>query len=255
MSNVSQFSTTAASNNSAVPDGFPESMAPSGVNDAARELMAALAKWYAGTKGGLSTAGSSNAYTLTTGSSHAALGDIGLVVAKSNHGNTGAATLNVDTLGAKAIEMNGSALVGGEIVSGETYLFVYNSGTDAFEVFGAANVSSKASTPYTAAQYFTPTTVTSTSNAVAINMVSDQFCKHSLTENTTISAPSNLSAGMQFVITVTQHASSAKTLAWNAVFKGTIPTMTTATGSRMTFSFYSPDGTNLDFVGASDAIA
>ena len=42
MSKISTWSTTAASNNSTAPDGFPEGMAPSGVNNAARELMAAV---------------------------------------------------------------------------------------------------------------------------------------------------------------------------------------------------------------------
>ena len=42
MGNLSTWSTTAANNNSAAPDGFPENMAPSGVNDAAREVMAAV---------------------------------------------------------------------------------------------------------------------------------------------------------------------------------------------------------------------
>src|SRR3990167_10266931 len=37
---LESWSTTAASNNAAAPDGFPESMAPSGVNNAAREVMA-----------------------------------------------------------------------------------------------------------------------------------------------------------------------------------------------------------------------
>lgn len=46
MSAISTWSTTAASNNSASPDGFPEGMAPSGVNDSAREVMAAVRTWY-----------------------------------------------------------------------------------------------------------------------------------------------------------------------------------------------------------------
>lgn len=46
MSNVRDWSTTAASNNSASPDGWPENMAPSGVNDSAREMMASLKEWY-----------------------------------------------------------------------------------------------------------------------------------------------------------------------------------------------------------------
>ncbi len=46
MSNLSSWTTSAASNNAASPDGFPEGMAPSGVNDSAREMMAAVRRWY-----------------------------------------------------------------------------------------------------------------------------------------------------------------------------------------------------------------
>jgi hypothetical protein len=46
VSKLKEFSTTAASNNSAAPNGFPEGMAPSSVNNAAREMMARLAEFY-----------------------------------------------------------------------------------------------------------------------------------------------------------------------------------------------------------------
>lgn len=46
MSAIKTWSTTAAANDSPAPDGFPENMAPSGVNDSAREVMAAVASWY-----------------------------------------------------------------------------------------------------------------------------------------------------------------------------------------------------------------
>lgn len=46
MSNISAWSTTAASNNSESPDGFKENMYPSQVNDSARELMASVRTWY-----------------------------------------------------------------------------------------------------------------------------------------------------------------------------------------------------------------
>ena len=46
MSDVSTWSTTANANNSASPNGFPENMPPSGVNDSAREVMAAIKTWY-----------------------------------------------------------------------------------------------------------------------------------------------------------------------------------------------------------------
>lgn len=46
MTGIELYSTSAASNNSAVPNGFPEGMAPSGVNDAARQVMASIRTWY-----------------------------------------------------------------------------------------------------------------------------------------------------------------------------------------------------------------
>lgn len=45
MSDVLTWSTTANSNNSTPPDGFPEGMFPSQVNNSAREMMAALARY------------------------------------------------------------------------------------------------------------------------------------------------------------------------------------------------------------------
>lgn len=46
MSDIQNWSTTAAANNDAPPDGFPEGMEKSDVNDAAREVMAAVRTWY-----------------------------------------------------------------------------------------------------------------------------------------------------------------------------------------------------------------
>lgn len=46
MSNISTYSVTAANNNSASPNGFPEGMAAAGVNNSAREVMAAIRRWY-----------------------------------------------------------------------------------------------------------------------------------------------------------------------------------------------------------------
>ena len=46
MSNISSWSTSSAANNAVSPDGFPEGMAPSGVNDSAREVMGAIKRWY-----------------------------------------------------------------------------------------------------------------------------------------------------------------------------------------------------------------
>lgn len=43
---IQSYSTTAASNNSASPNGAPEGMAPSGVNDTIRQIMADIRTWY-----------------------------------------------------------------------------------------------------------------------------------------------------------------------------------------------------------------
>lgn len=46
MAAIKTWSTTAASNNSTPPDGFPENMARSAVNDGMREVMAQIKAWY-----------------------------------------------------------------------------------------------------------------------------------------------------------------------------------------------------------------
>jgi hypothetical protein len=61
MSDVSSWSITAASNNSASPDGFPEGMPPSALNDSCREVMAAVARYY---REGANQSSQSSNYTL-----------------------------------------------------------------------------------------------------------------------------------------------------------------------------------------------
>ncbi len=46
MTGIELYSTTAASNNSSPPNGWPEGQAPSSVNDCARQMMAAIRTWY-----------------------------------------------------------------------------------------------------------------------------------------------------------------------------------------------------------------
>lgn len=104
MTNVSSWNKSAGSNNSASPDGFPEGMEPSGVNDSAREVMAAVSRWYQDLDASLTSGGSANAYTLTTNNAHAALADMAITAFKANHANTGSATLNADGNGAKSIK-------------------------------------------------------------------------------------------------------------------------------------------------------
>jgi hypothetical protein len=99
---------------------------------------------------------------------------------------------------------------------------------------------------WTAQQNFNEAAITSSGNAVAWDVDTAQCALHTLTENTTISAPTNLNAGATYNLRVVQ-AAGVFTLAWNAVFKwgtATTPAAPAANGDVAVFSFYS-DGTNM----------
>ena len=136
MANISQWSVTASSNNSAAPNGAPEGMSPSGVNDVIRENMSAGAKVYKDQKGALVSGGTGTAYTLTTNNAHAALGDIGFTVFRVNTISTGAATIAVDGLAAKSLKISGANVTAGDLPQDVLIGIAYNSTTDAFDVFG-----------------------------------------------------------------------------------------------------------------------
>lgn len=74
--------------------------------------------------------GSANTYAITPSPSLGAYAEGQKVVFRAANANTGASTLNVNTLGAIAIQTNdGNALVGGEIVAGGYYEVVYDANT------------------------------------------------------------------------------------------------------------------------------
>lgn len=77
--------------------------------------------------GAIATGGSSNAYTLTTGESYSALVTGMRFCVRWNHTNSGAATLNVDGIGAVALTKNGTtALASGDAVSGRYAIVAYD---------------------------------------------------------------------------------------------------------------------------------
>jgi hypothetical protein len=112
------WSETDASNNSAPPAGWPVNMQPNQVEPTARAMMGATKRWYDHIQPTVTSGGSANAQTLTYAIAPAAYvtGDRYAFIGGAT--NTGAATLNINSLGAVAVQLNGAALLGGEIKQG-----------------------------------------------------------------------------------------------------------------------------------------
>lgn len=137
------WSTTAASNASADPTvNWAEGMAPSAVNDSARALMASVAKWRDDLYG-ITTGGTSTAYTVTTGSTFATAAVMsGVIFTIIPHTTSGASpTLAVDGLTARAINQStGVAVATGALISGTPYLVKYVHASTEFILLGRSHV-------------------------------------------------------------------------------------------------------------------
>ncbi len=142
MAEIKDYSVTADDNNSASPNGMPENMAPSGVNNSWRESFARVKRWYEDINATKSTTGSSNAYVLTAARTVTAYAQGDAYMFRANHANTGAATLNIDSVGAVEIVNNTqSALAAGQIQSGGIYLVAYDATNSKFQLVGASATS------------------------------------------------------------------------------------------------------------------
>ena len=128
---ISSWSSTAASNNSTPPDGWPEGMAAADVNNSAREMMAAVKTWWNFISPTNIAAGTANALTLTYSPAPASLySGLTLSFYKNASDNTGAVTLDVNSLGAKAVvRRDGSTALGAADLKANTLYQVSYDGT------------------------------------------------------------------------------------------------------------------------------
>lgn len=133
-----KWSTTAATNGTVDSTvAAAEGQAPSTLNNGMRGIMAALAKWRDDISGNLVTGGTSTAYTVTTNQGLTALTDGFMVTVRMSATNGASPTLNVDSLGAKAIAgVYGSAVPTGVMLSGSVQTFVYDSTDDKWLLHG-----------------------------------------------------------------------------------------------------------------------
>jgi microcystin-dependent protein len=100
------------------------------INNAMRGLIGDIGSWRDDVSGANTTTGSANTYVLATTSGLTSLQDGLTLTFLINVTNTGASTLNVDTLGAKKLLASGAALVAGNLVAGQPVTVVYDASAD-----------------------------------------------------------------------------------------------------------------------------
>jgi microcystin-dependent protein len=135
-----KWSQTASSDATADPTiNWAEGQAPSSVNDSARAMMVATAKYRDDIAGAIVTSGTSTAYTVSSYQVFDTLAHLsGQIIAFTPHATNGATvTLNVDSLGARPLRSSpGVELLAGTIIQGTPYVAVYNNADAAFYLRG-----------------------------------------------------------------------------------------------------------------------
>jgi hypothetical protein len=135
MATIYDWSTTAADNDDAgTPINWAENQLPATVNNSSRELMKQVADWRNLLSGAKISSGT-NTTTLTTGLSLSAYAQGTLFAFEQGVTNTGAVTINVDSIGAKDIKkFKTVALVAGDLVAGGIYVIAYEATAGNFQL-------------------------------------------------------------------------------------------------------------------------
>jgi hypothetical protein len=210
-----KYSLTPADNNSAPPNGAPEGMLPSGVNDTMRDMMAQIRDVGDGIRGGT--------YTMTavviTGGSITGITDLAVA-----DGGTGASSFT-----------SGALLKG----AGTSPITTATAGTD---YPGLATAQS-----FTAAQRGSITALTDGSSITPDFAAANNFSV-TLGGSRTLANPTNITAGQSGVIVITQDGTGSRTLAYGSYFKfagGTAPTLTTTAAAVDVLAYYVESSTRI----------
>jgi hypothetical protein len=136
------FTWSKTASNNATADAtinWAEGQSPSSVNDSARATMAGVAKFRDDNNGSITTGGSSTAYAATSNQVFDSLAHLDKQqITIVPHTTSGASpTLNVDSLGAKAINYaTGQAVASGALVQATPYRLTYYNATNEFILEG-----------------------------------------------------------------------------------------------------------------------
>jgi hypothetical protein len=210
-----KYSLTPADNNAAPPNGAPEGMLPSAVNDTMRDMMAQIRDCGDGIRGGT--------YTMTapviTGGSITGITDLAVA-----DGGTGASSFT-----------SGALLKG----AGTSPITTAVAGTD---YPGLATAQS-----FTAAQRGSVSALTDGSSITPDFAAANNFSV-TLGGSRTLANPTNLTAGQSGAIVITQDGTGSRTLAYGTYWKfsgATAPTLTTAAGSVDVLVYYVESSTRI----------
>lgn len=209
-----KYSLTPADNNAAPPNGAPEGMLPSGVNDTMRDMMAQIRDCGDGIRGGT--------YTMTavviTGGSISGITDLAVA-----DGGTGASN-------ASGARTNLGLVIGTDV-----------------QAYNANNAVTNAVQSFTVAQRGSITALTDGATITPDFAAANNFSV-TLGGNRTLANPSNLTAGQSGVIVITQDGTGSRTLAYGSYFKfagGTAPTLTTTAAAVDVLAYYVESSTRI----------
>ena len=130
------WSTTAADNDDADDEiDWTEGQLPGTVNNSARAMMRRVAQLMSDLKGTITTAGSVNAFTVTSNTTPTLLAQGWIGIIEFDRAPSGASTLTLDSLAAKSlVTLDGAALDADMINIGDQHIVMYDSGSDHYRI-------------------------------------------------------------------------------------------------------------------------
>jgi hypothetical protein len=211
-----KYSLTPADNNSAPPNGAPEGMLPSAVNDTMRDMMAQIRDVGDGIRDGTYTM---TAPVITGGSI------TGVTFSSSAATITGGSITGITDLAVEDGGTGASTLTGIIKGSGTSALTTATAGTDYAGIDTAQ--------AFTKGQRGEITTLTDAATITPDMDDSNNFTV-TLGDNRTLANPTNLTAGQSGSIFIVQDGTGSRTLAYGSEYDfigGTAPTLSTAANS------------------------
>ena len=222
---ISEWSATPSNNTDIDGINIAEGCAPSGINDAIREMMSQVKDLYSGTTGdAISIAGGGTGSTTAS----AARTALGLAIGT----DVQAYDADLTTLGA-----------GGSAARSFLGLAI---GTDV-QAYNANNAVTNVAQSFTAAQRGSVSALTDGATITPDFAVANNFSV-TLGGNRTLANPTNLVAGQSGVIKLTQDATGGRTLAFGSYWDfaaGTAPTLTTTANAVDILAYYVDSTTNI----------